>query len=158
MRTTYRTLAYLVMALVAVQASVIAFGFFGLGSWIENGNDMTKAVLESNGTGIAGEAGLVLHSILGMYILPLVALAMLVLSFFLRVSGSIKWAALILTATVAQVLLAFAAFGIPTVGILHGLNAFLMLWLAVMAAKAACRPTESRTPKHSKVGMRVRAQ
>ena len=123
------------MALVAIQAAVIAYGFFGLGAWIENGNDMTKTVLEGGG-GFAGEGGLMVHSIVGQWVIPVLALVMLVLSFFSHLQGGVKWAAWLFVATVVQVLLGVVSFGVPTVGILHGLNAFLIFWLALMAARA----------------------
>ncbi len=152
MKTTYRVLAYLVMILVALQAAGIAFAFFGLGSWIESGNDMTKAVMESGSSGMTGEVGLILHSILGMYAIPLIALVMLVLSFFARIHGGSKWAAFILVDTVVQVLLGLFAFGMASLGILHGLNAFLLFWLALMAVRATEHSAERAD---APVGVRV---
>lgn len=152
MRTTYRTLAWLIMALVAIQAAVVAYGFFGLGAWIESGNDMTKTVLEGGG-GFTGEVGLMVHSIVGQWVIPVLALVMLLLSFFAHVQDGVRWGALLFVATVVQVLLGIVSFGAPTVGILHGLNAFLIFWLALMATRVTS-PTTERARKR----VLVRAQ
>lgn len=69
MKTTYRALAYTVLTLVVVQAADLAYGFFGMGSWVEDGNDFTKSALDSNGTGMTGEAGLMLHSVIGQFLI-----------------------------------------------------------------------------------------
>ncbi|MEO6789821.1 MAG: hypothetical protein ABI249_09460 [Ornithinibacter sp.] len=139
MKTTYRALAYLIVILVIVQAADLAFGFFGMGAWVENGNDLTKATLSDNTSGVTGEIGLALHSIIGQFLVPLVALVLLALSFFAHISGGVRWAALVFGAVIVQVLLAFVSFGVPLVGVLHGGNAFLLLWLAWTAGRAATR-------------------
>lgn len=146
MTTTYRALAWIIMALVAVQAAVIAYGFFGLGSWIENGNDLTKAALEGGG-GFTGEGGLMVHSIVGQWVIPVLALVMFGLAFLTHVQGSIRWAVLLFVATVVQVLLGVVSFGAPSVGILHGLNAFLIFWLALVAARTTARTQERAQDK-----------
>ena len=35
MRTTYRVIAYIIAAEVAIQAAAVAYALFGLGIWIE---------------------------------------------------------------------------------------------------------------------------
>lgn len=145
MKPAYRALAYLVLVLVIVQAADLAFGFFGVGAWVENGHDLTKSALEDNASGITGEAGLALHSIIGQFLIPLVALLLLAISFFARIDGGRKWAALILGDVVVQVVLAFVSFGVPVVGVLHGLNAFLLAWFAVLAAGAATHSIKRET-------------
>ncbi|MDN5766709.1 MAG: hypothetical protein L0H96_08830 [Humibacillus sp.] len=137
MKSTYRVLAYLVLLLVMVQAADLAFGFFGMGTWVESGHSLTKSTLEDNRSGVPGEAGLALHSIIGQFLIPLTSLALVVVSVFAHIEGGGRWAALILCDVVVQVLLAFVSFGVPVIGVLHGLNAFLLLWLAMTAARAA---------------------
>ena len=65
MKTAYRVFGYLIAALVMVQAAAVAYGFFGLGKWIENGGTLDKAALESNTTSFTGAAGLMVHGIVG---------------------------------------------------------------------------------------------
>jgi hypothetical protein len=40
MKSAYKYLAYAVPVLVAVQAAAIAFAFFGLSKWIEDGGTL----------------------------------------------------------------------------------------------------------------------
>jgi hypothetical protein len=49
----------------------------------------------------------------------------------------VKWAAIVLGLTVLQVVLGYAGFDAPWVGLIHGLNAFALFSLAIMAARAA---------------------
>lgn len=139
MKVAYRAFAYLVVILVIVQAADVAFGFFGVGAWVENGHQLTKSSLENNSSGITGETGLTLHSIIGQFLIPLVALVLVAVAFFAQIARGMRWAALILGDVIVQVLLAFVAFGSPLIGVLHGLNAFLLIWLAMMAASTATR-------------------
>jgi hypothetical protein len=135
MRATYRYLAYAIPVLVAVQAAAIAFAFFGLTAWIDDGNQMTKAAMESDSTSFTGVVGFMIHGMVGEMLIPLVALVLLVVSFFARVPGGSKWAAFVLLDIVLQVVLAFTAFGAPVVGLLHGLNALFLAWLGWTAAR-----------------------
>ncbi|HET8604113.1 MAG TPA: hypothetical protein VFM09_09315 [Marmoricola sp.] len=135
MRATYRFLAYAIPVLVAVQAAAIAFAFFGLGAWIEDGHRLTKATIDSHDTKFVGDLGFMVHSIDGEMLIPLVALLLLVVSFFAKVPGGSRWAAFVLLDVVLQVLLAFVAFGAPVVGMLHGLNALFLAWLGWSTAR-----------------------
>ena len=51
--------------------------------------------------------------------------------------GGVKWALWLVLAVAVQITLGFAAFETPAVGLLHGVNAFVILTLAVVAARAA---------------------
>ena len=138
MKATYRALAYLVPVLVALQATFITLGVFGLGAWVHHGNDFTKSVLESDSSSVTGGIGFALHNV-GAMALALVGLLLLVLSFFAKIPGGVKWAALVLVDVIVQWVLAFVSFGAWAVGALHGLNAFLLFGLGMMAAEAATR-------------------
>ena len=134
MRATYRYLAYAIPVLVAVQAAAIAFAFFGLSAWIEDGHQVTKATMESDSTNFTGVVGFMIHGMVGEMLIPLVAIALLVVSFLAKIPGGSKWAAFVLLDIVLQVALAFTAFGAPVVGLLHGLNALFLAWLGWNAA------------------------
>jgi hypothetical protein len=136
MKATYRVLALLIPVIVALQASFIALGVFGLGSWVDKGNDFTKSVLESGGA--SGDVGFMLHSI-GADAAALVALLLLIVSFFAKIEGGVRAALFVFLDVVLQWVLAFVSFGVWAVGILHGLNAFLLFGLGMMAAAAATR-------------------
>lgn len=138
MRSAYKYLAYAIPVLVVVQAMSIAFAFFGVNKWIEDGGVLDKATMESDKSiGFTGESGFMIHAIDGQMLIPLVALVLLVVSFFAKVPGGTKWAGLVVVDVIVQVALAFAGFGAPTLGLLHGLNAFVLAGLGVMAARAA---------------------
>lgn len=129
MNKTYRALAVLIAVGVVVQAAAIAYAWFQVIVDIEGG-----AVFTSDSEGNAGH---MLHGIVGMLVIPLLALLLLVTSFFTKVSGATTWAGLVLLAVVAQVVLAFVSFGVAAVGALHGINAMVVLGLALMTARRA---------------------
>jgi amino acid transporter len=144
MRTVYRVLAYAVAVEVAVQAMAIVYGVAGLSKWIEDGGVFDKSVMESGESPFPEEIGLSLHFFNGTMVVPLLALALLIVSFFAGIRGGAKWAGLVLLLVVVQVTLGFVAFVLPAVGSLHGLNALLLFSAAVVAARrerdVAARP------------------
>ena len=81
-----------------------------------------------------------------MMVIPLLALLLFIVSFFAKFDGGVKWAGFVLLAVVVQVVLAFVAFGVPAIGALHGINAFVVLGLAGHCARKAARrvPDASR--------------
>lgn len=145
MKRAYRTLAGLITVIVVLQAASISFGLFGIGHWVEDGNSLTKSVVESDSSSVTGESGLSLHG-LGAMVIAGIALALLVVAFFAKIEGGVRWAALIVGDVVLQWALAFVAFGAPIVGLLHGVNAFILFELGMMAAKAAARSMASSAP------------
>lgn len=127
MKTAYRVLAHLVALGVVVQAMAIAFAWFGVIHDVDGG-----ATIDSSFEGNAGHA---IHGMVGMNLIPLLALVLLVISFFAKVPGGVKWAAIVFGLTVLQVALAFVAFGAPIVGALHGLNALALFAVSVIAGR-----------------------
>lgn len=138
MRSTYRVLAYVIAAGVLVQAASIAAGIFGLWGEVEDGGVITED-WEYN-------AGLITHAIVGMIVIPLVALVLLIVSFFAKVPGGVRLAAIVLGLVVLQVVLAFASYGISGLGALHGLNAIAVLGAASAAARRAGRAVVPAEP------------
>ena len=140
MRTVYRVLAILIPVLVAFQAAVIAFAQFGIESWVSDSRSFTEGVRDSGDA--SGALGITLHGVVGNAVIPLVALALVVVAFFAHVPGGLTWAALVLLDVVVQILLAVLASNLPAIGLLHGLNAFLLFGLAMMAAQRTRQPRE----------------
>ena len=136
MKAAYRVLAYLIPVIVALQASFIALGVFGLGKYVEDGNDFTKSVLENGGS--TGDIGFAMHSF-GAMAAALVGLLLLIVSFFAKIEGGVRAATFVFLDVVLQWVLAFVSFGAWAVGILHGLNAFLLFGLGMMAVATANR-------------------
>ena len=132
----YRALAYVIAAEVIVQASAIAFAMFGLGHWIDQGGVADKAALEDGDVSFLGLAGFSLHWVNGMLVIPLLALAFLVCSVFVRsMPGAVRWALVVLGLVIVQVTLGLAAHEVVALGPLHGLNAFALLGCAVYAGR-----------------------
>lgn len=150
MRKTYRFLANAIAALVVVQAGAIAWAFFGLANEIDkNGLVVNKACLESEGCGdFTAEWGFAIHMFFnGTVLIPLVALILLVVSFFAKVPGGVKYAAGIFGLIVLQVIV------LPMLsrevgsgfGALHGVNALVLMGVAIMAGQRA-RTAVATTP------------
>jgi hypothetical protein len=135
MRTAYRVLAYLIAAEVVIQAAAIAYAVFGLGAWIEGGGVLDKATQESEASDFAGVGGFMLHGINGEVVVPVLALVLLIVSFFTGVRGAAKWAGIVIGVVVLQVLLGVFGHALPLVGMLHGLNALALFIVAVIAAR-----------------------
>ena len=141
MKATYRVLAILVSVIVALQAAFIAMGVFGLGTYVEDGHDFTKSALESNDSSVTGSIGFALHSF-GAMAIALVALVLLIVAFFAKIRGGVRWALIIVGDVILQWVLAFLSFAVWAVGALHALNAFALFGLG-MAAAAAARRSEA---------------
>ena len=93
MKSAYRWLAMIIAVEVAVQAAAIAFAAFGLFQWVEDGGVLNKQVIESDqSAGFSGEVGFMIHGINGQMIIPLLAIILLVVSFFAKVPGGVEWA------------------------------------------------------------------
>lgn len=140
MRPTYVVLARLTALLVLVQAASVAFGTFGILNFVEGGDDYTKSVAEDRtATGALGQD---IHS-MGAAAMALLAIVLLIVSFFARIDGAVKWAGLVFLAVLAQWVFAILAFSAPVVGMLHGLNAFVIFGVAMSAAQNAIRSKKS---------------
>jgi hypothetical protein len=135
MRTAYKLLAYLVAAEVAIQAMVMVWGIAGLIKWVDGGGVFDKSVMEAEGTPFPEVAGILVHGINGTFVVPGIALVLLILSFFLRVRGAITWAAIVFVLTVAQGQIGFLGHEIPLAGALHGLNALALFGAAVYTGR-----------------------
>ncbi len=128
MKQTYRVLAGLIALGVLVQAASVAFGWFDAISAIDSG-----AVIDGEYEGNAGHA---IHGIVGMMVIPLLALILLITSFVTAkaVPAGRKWAGIVFGVTLLQVALAIAAFSAPVLGALHGINALVLFGAAARAS------------------------
>jgi hypothetical protein len=145
----YRVLAYLIALEVIVQASAIAFALFGLGKWVEDdGGVLNKAVLDnSDDLDFTGVLGFAIHGMNGMMIIPLLGIILLVVSFFAKVPGGTKWAGIVLLTIIVQVTLGIASHSVVWLGPLHAINAFLIIFFALTAARQAGGRFFVRTPE-----------
>lgn len=140
MRTTYRVLAWIVAVEVLLQAAAISYAIFGFGRWIQQGGVLDKSVMESQASLFPEEVGFMVHGLNGMMIVPVVALLLLVVSFFAGVPRGVAPAGAVVGLVALQVLLGMFAHGIPGLGLLHGANALALFAVAVVAARRATLP------------------
>lgn len=83
----------------------------------------------------------------GMYVIPLIALALLVLAFMVKTPGAVRMAATVLVLVVVQVVLGFLGHEMTTMALLHGLNAmalFAAAWIAARQVQHSPTHAESR--------------
>jgi hypothetical protein len=122
-------LAGLVAVGVVVQAMAIALAWFTVIKDTDDG-----LVFDKNSDANVGH---VIHSIVGSGVIPLLAILLLIISFFAKVDGGVRWALYVFGLVALQFGLAALSFSAPAVGALHGLNAFALLGVASMAARRA---------------------
>jgi heme A synthase len=134
MRKVYSALAWIIAGGVVVQAAAIAFAFGGVLNRVSNGDVVDKALLESGGAGGSGELGFWIHGIVGGGVIPLLAVALLIVSFFTRARGAKLWAAITLGLVMLQVTLGFSITDVPYLGLIHGANALAIVVAASVAA------------------------
>ena len=146
MRRAYHVLAYLIAVEVVVQAMMMATAVAGLDHWIEDGATVNKHVMDKHPS-FTGSFGFPVHAINGEMLIPLLALALLVISFMAKVVGGTRWALYILGLIVVQVVLGVSQGKVPFLGLLHGLNAFAIFAVAVLAARRSkvAEPAPSAT-------------
>lgn len=137
MRSTYRILAIIITVEVVVQAMMIVFAVAGLGHWVDGGGTLDKAAFEDEDLSFTGAAGFMVHGINGMMIIPLLGLALLVVSLFAKVPGGVKWAGIVLGSIVVQVFAGILGHDAPYIGMIHGLNAFVLFSTAGYSARLA---------------------
>jgi hypothetical protein len=135
MRTAYKVLAYLVAAEVAVQAMLIVWFIAGLGKWVESGGVLDKAAMESEGTSFPQAVGMITHINDGFFVIPGLALLLLIVSFFTKTRGAIKWAVLVFVLVIVQSQLGGLGHDFPLAGALHGLNALALFGAAIYAGR-----------------------
>ena len=140
MRKTYRILADIIAIEVVIQAMAMVFGIAGLFKWIDDGGSIDKSVIESwedDPPDFTGSIGHFIHFMNGQFLIPLLGIILLIVSFFAAVNGGVKWAAIILASIVVQVAAGLTAEAWPYLGLVHGLNAFILFSAALMAARSA---------------------
>lgn len=150
MKSAYKVMAYIVAALVVVQSASMVFAVAGLGIWVEDGGVLDAAAFESDDLSFTGIAGFMVHGITGMMVIPLLAIALLVVSFFAKTPGAVRNAAIVLGLVVLQVALGLFGHENAYVGMLHGVNALVLFAAALhtgrAAGKAPVAAGETRTP------------
>ncbi len=145
MRSAYKVIAHTTAGLVAVQAAAIALWVFGLFKWVDDGNSFTPQVSEDRGEGVTGSVGIAIHSF-GAIAIALLAIVLLIISFFAKFDGAVKWAGFVFLAVLAQWVFAIVAFEAPVAGLLHGLNALVVFSVALQAGRRVSTLADTTTP------------
>ena len=135
MRQAYRLLANLIALLVLVQLAAIGLGWFTTINEVEDGTGKVFAGADDLNIGHH------IHSF-GAVAIAVVALILMVVSFFAGVDGGVKWAGFVLLTVVLQWVLAIIAFEVPVIGALHALNAMAIAGVASMAARRSLTPKQ----------------
>jgi hypothetical protein len=131
MRATYRVFASLIAIAVVLQIASIALSGFTIAKDADDG-----ATIGSDYSNF----GQSYHNIGGM-VVGLLALVLLILSFLTDVPRGRMLAGIIVGLVVLQFLLAVVSFGLPALGILHGLNGLAIAAIAGSASTRAASPT-----------------
>ena len=155
MSRTYSVLAWIIGGGVVVQASSIAFGVAGMIVYVQDGGVVDKALVESRQAAFTGELGFMVHAIVGGGVIPLGAIALLVVSFFVKARGARMWAAIIFGLVVLQVALGYSIHGTPYAGLVHGANALAVLLAAVYAALRIRRAQPAEVQQRASDGITV---
>ncbi len=143
MRTVYKVLAYIVAAEVAIQAMVMVWAIAGLAKWVDAGGVFDKSIMESGATPFTEVFGIIVHAINGTFVIPGIALALLIVSFFTKVRGAIKWAVIVFVLVVAQGQIGYLGHEFPLAGALHGLNALALFGAALYTGRRMRTATRS---------------
>jgi hypothetical protein len=156
MRTAYKVLAYVVAAEVAIQAMVMVWAIAGLGVWVDKGGVFDKSIMESEALPFTEVIGILAHGINGTFVIPAIALALLIVSFFTKVRGAIKWAVIVFVLVVAQGQIGFLGHEFPLAGALHGLNALALFAIALYTGRRIrTAPRRGATPAEEPVAASV---
>ena len=141
MKTVYRVLAFAIAAMVAIQAGAIGYAVFAQLHWIENGGTLDEASFKS----APGFGAYIFHALNGATVL-LLALALLIISFFAKIPQGVRWAVIVLACTIVQIALGTLSRLVSQIGAVHGAVALVLFGVAVMAAMRARKPAVVEEP------------
>lgn len=141
MKSAYKYLALAIALDVLLQAASIAYAVSGLASYVDDGHQVAEGTLaDADFTGVGGYA---LHATNGMMVIPLLAIALLVVALLSRIPGAARQAGILLVMIVVQVGLGGAAGEVPILGALHGVLALAVFGFATMIGVRAIRAEKS---------------
>ena len=150
----FRILNYVIAAEVLIQAALIAWAVFGLSKYVDHGGTVSKNNFGEGSDDIPfdGVYGFIIHGINGAALIPLLGLVLLVVAFFAKIPGGVRFAGILFVLILVQAyLLPILSSGIPLVGLLHGANALAILGMTIAggkmgAAAVSASPTTPATP------------
>jgi hypothetical protein len=146
MKSAYKVLAYAIAALVVVQSAAVVFASAGLFLWVEDGGVLDAATIESEPE-FTGAIGFMIHGMNGMMIIPIIGLALLIVSFFAKTPGGVRNAAIVLGLIVLQVALGIFGHENAWIGMLHGVNALVLFAAALHTGRSAKSVEDVAAPR-----------
>lgn len=148
MKRVYAVLAFIVCGLVALQAAFAVWADSGLFLWISGGGSIDQATLESAEASppFPEVLGFVLHGMNGMTVIPVVALLLLVVSFFAKIPRGIAFAVGVAVLVALQVTLGILGHSVSIAGLSHGINALVLFTVAMLAGLRAWRASAVTAP------------
>lgn len=147
MRQTYKILARIIAILVVIQAMTMVLAVAGFFHWIDGGGTADSSTLkDENFPDFTGSVGFMIHGISGMNAIPLAALLLLIVSFFAKVPRGVLLAVVVFVSTAVQIAAGLMAHDVPAIGLVHGVNAFILFGAALAAAQAAKTESAETTP------------
>lgn len=156
MKTTYQALAWAICALVALQAASHAWFSAGAAKYLAEGGVLD---LTAEGPLPFVEAwGIVFHTLAGTYAIPALAVILLLVGYFSRLSRAAALALLVLALVALQVTLGLTAPSLPLLALFHGLNALLIFSAALMAVYRVGSRDVTETPEQSQIPREPRAR
>ena len=138
MRITYRILSFAICVLVALQAASHAWASAGLGLYLAEGGVVDAAAADGPPP-FPEVMGFMIHGMNGMFVIPALALILLIVSFFAKIRHGVAFAAGVFGLVILQVTLGLFGHGIPLLGFLHGVNALLLFTTALLAGLNASK-------------------
>ncbi|GAA1607038.1 MULTISPECIES: hypothetical protein [Kribbella] len=135
MRNVYRIVGLTIAIAVVLQVASIALSGFTIA---KDANDGASIGADYSNFGET------YHSIAGS-VIGLLALVFLIVSFLTDVPRGRVLAGVVVGLVVVQFLLAVVSFGVPALGVLHGINGLVIAGIASAGARRAAVPKESVT-------------
>lgn len=133
MRTAYRSLAWVICALVMLQAASEAWFASGVGKHLAEGGTIDL----SNPSGplpFTAAWGIVIHTISGTYVIPIMAALLLITGYLAHSRRALTLAVVVAILVATQVTLGLNAHLFTFLAFLHGFNALLIFGTALGAA------------------------
>lgn len=153
MRMAYKVLAFLIVGLVAVQAAAHAWASSGLVKYLIQGGTIDFESTEA--PPVPEFLGLMIHGMNGLYVIPAVAITLLIVALLTRSTRAIIWAGVIVGLVALQITLGLLGHETTALALLHGLNAIVLAGAALAAGLLVFRRTAEDSTSQGAVVARV---
>ncbi len=145
MRGAYKVLASVLALQIVIQAAAMVWAIAGLYNFVDDGGTFDKSLMEEGSESPFPEvAGFAVHFMNGALIV-VVALVLLIVSFFAKVPKGVPVAGAIFALALLQFALGIAGHSLPFAGLLHGINALLLFGATLHATRLPARAGVDRT-------------